>query len=84
MKLGIHELKLLSATCHSQGYKWRVGNDVRDTTKRFSVFFPPEILLRKELPKIETGQNLNIQLIIRANPFNEKEESKPIQDKEVI
>ena len=55
-----------------------------DATKRFSVFFPPEILLRKELPKIETGQNLNIQLIIRANPFNEKEESKPIQDKEVI
>ena len=83
MKLGIHELKLLSATCHSQGYKWRVGNDVRDTTKRFSVFFPPEIIVKK-LPKIETGQNLNIELIIRANPFNKEEKGKPIQDKEVI
>ena len=60
-------------------------NDVRETTKRFSVFFPPEILVKNnKLPKIETGQNLNIELIIRANPFNKEEKGKPIQDKEVI
>ena len=79
MKLGIHELKLLSATCYCQGHKWRVGNDVRDTTKRFSVFFPPEILVKK-IPKIEMGQTLNIELIIRANPFYEEKEGKPITD----
>ena len=60
------------------------GKDFLETTKRISVFFPPEILVKDKLPKIETGQNLIIELIIRANPFNEKKEGKPIQDKEVI
>ena len=43
------------------------------------VFFPPEILVKK-IPKIEMGQTLNIELIIRANPFYEEKEGKPITD----
>ena len=55
------------------------GKDVRDATKRFSVFFPPEIIVKK-IPKIETGRTLNIEVIIRANPFNEEKVAKPITD----
>ena len=47
---------------------------------QFSVFFPPKIIVKKPLPKIETGQTLNIEVIIRANPFNEDKEAKPITD----
>ena len=57
------------------------GNDVRDATKRFSVFFPPEIIVQKQLPKIETGQTLKIEVEIRANPFNQDKVTKPITDK---
>ena len=57
------------------------GNDVRDATKRFSVFFPPKIIVKKPLPKIETGRTLKIEVEIRANPFNGKKEVEPITDK---
>ena len=45
-----------------------------------TVFFPPKIIVKRPLPKIETGQTLNIEVIIRANPFNEDKEAKPITD----
>ena len=47
--------------------------------EKTEVFFPPEILVKK-IPKIEMGQTLNIELIIRANPFYEEKEGKPITD----
>jgi hypothetical protein len=88
-KLGNKTAKYL---CFSYEPKWddhghyarcqvKDGKNVHDATKRISVFFPPEIIVKKPLPKIETGQNLNIELIIRANPFNEKKEARPITDK---
>ena len=48
-------------------------------TKRFSVFFPPKIILPDNL-RLETGTNLEINVTIIANPYNEDKESKPIKD----
>ena len=56
-----------------------VNGTVFNATKRFSVFFPPEIIV-KPLPKIETGRTLKIEVEIRANPFNEDKVAKPITD----
>ena len=56
-----------------------VNETVFNATKRFSVFFPPEIIV-KPLPKIETGRTLKIEVEIRANPFNGDKVAKPITD----
>ena len=49
-----------------------------DSSKRFLVFFPPEIIFLNK-PKIETGKSLVIELEIRANPFNKDEKAKQIE-----
>ena len=57
----------------------KVKDKVTNITKRFSVFFPPKIIIPDNL-RLENGKPLEIDVTIIANPYNEEQENKPLQD----